>query len=88
MQLENILYIISTEEVLKLLKSKEVNEIQLLNILPIFVISDVSNFEKSIFIIFDNPLNILKQFVNGEFQLILIVLLFCVKPATFILFSP
>jgi hypothetical protein len=53
-----------TEEDLKLLKSKEVKEEQPLNILFIFSTCEVSNSEKSIFIIFFNPLNIDSHVVN------------------------
>ena len=57
-----------TKEVLKLLKSNDINELQLKNMRNILVTSDVLNFEKSILIIFPNSLNMHEQLVNKEFH--------------------
>ena len=46
----------------------DVNKVHFLNIYLIEVTSDESKYEKSIFVIFDNPSNILSQFVNETFQ--------------------
>ena len=68
-----------TEDVLKLLKSNEVIEKQFKNIPSISVTPDVSNLVKSIFIIFDKKANIKFRFVNGVFQISLMIFSFSIK---------
>ena len=68
-----------TDEVFILLNIIEVNEEQFLNISPISVTLDVSNLDKSIFIIFTKLKNNFAQLSIGEFHFNIIAFSFLIK---------